>query len=61
LYSLRRAEVCGLRWADIDLKAQTILIASTRVLVDGQVIVKAPKSARGVRVLPLDDVLAAAL
>ena len=36
-------------------------IGRARVLVNGKVIDKAPKSERGYRTLPLDDVLAAAL
>jgi integrase len=61
LYGLRRGEVCGLRWEDVDLDARTVRIGRARVLVNGHVIVKAPKSERGYRTLPLDDVLAAEL
>lgn len=61
LYGLRRAEVLGLRWEDVDLKAKTLTIAQTRVLVDYRVIVKGPKSKNGSRTLPLDDELVGAL
>lgn len=61
LYGLRRAEVCGLPWEDVDLAAGTIIIAQTRPVVEGTVIVKAPKSRRGIRTLPMDAELAAAL
>jgi len=61
LYGLRRAEVCGLRWCDVDLEGMRLTVASTRPVVDGKVIVKPPKSDRGVRTLPLDADLAAAL
>ncbi len=62
LYGLRRGEVLGLHWAeDVDLDAKTITINLTRVLVDYQVIVKEPKSENGLRTLPLDDELVAAL
>ena len=61
LYGMRRGEVCGLRWEDVDLSARTVTIGRSRVVVGSQVIVKAPKSANGARTLPLDDVLAAAL
>lgn len=54
LYGLRRAEACGLRWSDVDLAAGTITITQTRPVVEGAVIVKAPKSRRGVRTLPMD-------
>jgi integrase len=50
---LRRAEVCGLMWPDIDLTAGTLTIAHTRVLVNGRVIEKCPKSKRSARTLPL--------
>ena len=53
--------MCGLRWEDVDLDRRTVRIGRARVLVDGRPIVKAPKSERGYRTLPLDDVLAAAL
>jgi integrase len=61
LYGLRRGEVCGLVWDDIDLGARTVTIGRARVLVEGRAIVKTPKSANGFRTLPLDDVLMAAL
>ena len=34
LYGLRRGEVLGLRWADIDLKARTLTVNQARALVD---------------------------
>jgi integrase len=61
LYGMRRGEVLGLTWPDIDLNAKTLQVGRARVLVDCKVIVKAPKSASGVRALPLDDVLVGAL
>jgi integrase len=50
---LRRGEVLGLKWSDISFTDGTVTIARTRVLVDGKVIVKSPKSRRSWRVLPL--------
>lgn len=59
---LRRGEVLGLRWADLDLDGGTLSIAQSRVaLNDGTTIVDAPKTARSRRVLPLDPSLVAAL
>lgn len=61
LYGLRRGEVLGLRWSDIDLKAGTITIRRARVLVGYEVVIEEPKSRNGFRTLPLDDALVAAL
>lgn len=61
LYGLRRGEVLGLRWSDIDLKAKSLSVNQARVLVDYKVMVVEPKSRNGKRTLPLDDVLVAAL
>ncbi len=60
LYGLRRGEVLGLRWEDIDLKATTITIQQARVLCDYKVIVEPPKSRNGLRTLPADDELVTA-
>lgn len=61
LYGLRRGEVLGLRWSDIDLNAKTLTVNQARVLVDYQVRIEPPKSENGKRTLPLDDTLIAAL
>jgi integrase len=61
LYGLRRGEVLGLRWADVDLKAKTLAVAQVRVLVDYKVRIEEPKSHNGKRTLPLDDELVSAL
>jgi integrase len=61
LYGLRRGEVLGLRWSDVDLDAKIITIKVTRVLVNTTVVEGEPKTERGRRTLPLDDALVAAL
>lgn len=61
LYGLRRGEVLGLAWGSVDLDAGTVTIGAARVLVDGQVLSKAPKSAAGCRTLLLDPALVASL
>jgi integrase len=61
LYGLRRGEVLGLRWQDVHLKAGTLAVAQARVLAGYEVRVERPKSANGIRTLPLDDALVAAL
>jgi integrase len=62
LMGLRPAEVCGLRWSDVDLEAGTIKAGdNTRTLVDGVVDEKGAKSAAGKRTLPLPAPVLAAL
>jgi integrase len=61
LYGLRRGEVLGLRWSDIDLKARTLTVNQARVLADCKVRVEPPKSRNGKRTLPLDGALVTAL
>jgi integrase len=62
MYGLRRGEVLGLCWDDIDLEAKTLTIRRARVEVTGVGVVEVdPKTERGGRTLPLDDGLAAAL
>lgn len=61
LIGLRPAEVCGLRWCDIDLDAGTLSVEWTRTLVAGVVIEKDTKSTAGERGLPLPAPVLAAL
>lgn len=51
---LRRGEVCGLRWVDVDLEAGHLRIAQQLVSVGGRVEIGDPKSATSVRVVALD-------
>lgn len=50
---LRRGELAALQWDDFDLDAGTVRIHHNRVLADGKVIDKGPKSDAGIRVLAL--------
>jgi integrase len=61
LYGLRRGEVLGLRWSDIDLRARTLTVSQSRVLVEYRVRIEEPKSRNGKRTLPLDIELMTAL
>lgn len=61
LCGLRRGEIAGLRWSDIDLEASTLAIVNNRVDAGGEVVEGDPKSARSRRVLPLPERLVAVL
>jgi integrase len=61
LYGLRRGEVLGLRWSDLDLEAKTLAVNQARVLVGHKVRIEERKSRNGKRTLVLDDDLVAAL
>lgn len=61
LIGMRPAEVCGVRWSDVDLDAGTIRVEATRTLVAGEVIEKDTKSEAGERWLPLPTVVLVAL
>ena len=61
LTGLRRGEVAGLRWSDIDLDARTLQISSTRLRFGKHLVEDTPKSRAGRRTLPIPDHLAAAL
>jgi integrase len=59
---LRPAEVCGLRWSDIDLNAATLDISNTRTLMGNKTVVeKDTKSMAGERLLPLPALVREAL
>lgn len=54
LMGLRPAEVCGMRWADLDLDTATLAVANTRTLMGNKTVVeKDTKSLAGERDLPL--------
>ena len=58
---MRRGEVAGLRWSDVDLEAGRVSPRRPRVVVDYEVHVSEPKTAKGRRSLALDPVTVAAL
>lgn len=62
LMGLRPAEVCGLRWRDVDLEEGTLRAGdNTRTLVAGKVVEKGAKSESGKRTLPLPAAAVTAL
>jgi integrase len=62
LSGLRRGELPGLKWSDIDLEAGTISVERGRVAAGSGIVVEgAPKTLSSRRTLPLDDGLVAVL
>ncbi|WP_285031982.1 site-specific integrase [Mycolicibacterium sp. lyk4-40-TYG-92] len=55
LYGLRRGEIAGLRWSDIDLTARTLAIVNNRVSAGGVTVENDPKSVASRRELPLPE------
>ncbi|WP_394298084.1 tyrosine-type recombinase/integrase [Streptomyces griseus] len=56
LMGLRPAEICGMRWADVDLGKAALSVANTRTLMGNKTVVeKDTKSLAAERQLPLPD------
>jgi integrase len=58
---LRRGELLGLQWRDIDLDASTLRVVRTVQRTNGQLIIKEPKTERSRRTLTLPPSAVAAL
>jgi integrase len=58
---MRRGELLGLRWLDVDLEEGFLAVRQTRVSVDYEVAVGAPKTERGNRTVALDPATVAVL
>ena len=54
LLGLRRGEVCGLHWSDVDLEVGLPAVRQQLVVVDGRPVLGEPKSASGHRRVALD-------
>ncbi|MDZ7918144.1 MAG: site-specific integrase [Rhodococcus sp. (in: high G+C Gram-positive bacteria)] len=61
MHGLRRGEIAGLRWSDVDLAKSKLKIANTRIAVGSTIIEGPPKTKKSRRTLPLTKPLAAAL
>jgi integrase len=61
LTGMRRGEVLGLRWSDVDLDASRLSIRQTVVEMSTGIVVGTPKSSAGVRTIALDPATVAAL
>ena len=58
MLGLRRGEICGVRWQDIDFQRKELHIVNQRIRLDsGEIIDSSPKSAASVRVLPIPEEL----
>jgi len=51
---MRRGELAGLRWCDVELLAGSVTIAQTRTVINGQTIIETPKTKAGYRTIALD-------
>ena len=54
-YGLRRGEVCGLKWTDIDLGRRIIHIRNTRTTAGKEIYQTTTKNESSTRDLPIDD------
>ena len=61
LTGLRRGEVCGLTWADLDLDAGVLSVTRQRRQTTGRIAVAPPKSLAGIREIALDHTTVTAL
>jgi integrase len=58
---MRRGEVLGLRWHDIDLEVGQLTVRHVLTVVEGRPVVTEPKTAKGRRTIALDGSTVAAL
>jgi len=52
---LRRGEVLGARWRDLDLDARTLSVVQTITNVDGKLVFGKPKTSKSVRMISIDE------
>ncbi len=61
LCGLRRGEIAGLRWSDVDFDAKTLAVTNNRVDAGGRAVENDPKSSMSRRTLPLPGRLVSVL
>lgn len=61
LCGLRRGEVAGLRWKDIDMNANTLTVRNNRTSAGGKTVEGRPKSVTSERTLPMTEKVRGAL
>lgn len=54
---LRRGELAGLQWGDVDLRARRIHVQRIRQRIDGQLVTGSTKSTAGERIVPISPEL----
>lgn len=52
---LRRGEICGLKWSNIDYSKKDVRITETAVQVGSNIVIKEPKTNRSKRTIQLAD------
>jgi integrase len=60
MFGLRRGEVLGLAWADVDLDGCSITVRQSRVVADGGCVITSPKNGKS-RTVPIGEHLAGLL
>jgi len=55
LTGMRRGELCGLRWEDVDFTGQTVRVRKALAMINGTPSVATPKSRRSRRVIDIDE------
>lgn len=58
---MRRSEICGLRWADLDLEEGTLIVTQGVARLNGKLVLQPPKTQRGRRSISLPQVTVNAL
>lgn len=58
---LRKGELLGLEWSDIDLDNKVISVQHNLVMVNGKYRIQSPKTRRSIRKITIDDITASVL